>query len=108
MLKKCANPGCDKPFRRLEDGKLFLVEVEASPTPRTAGEGGGLPQLQYYWLCDLCALVLTLSFEAGRGVAAVPLARPIGRRLAALARTGEVVATPSNRHRPQAALGSIE
>ena len=29
-------------------------------------------RIEYYWLCDQCAFVLTLSYEKGRGVVAVP------------------------------------
>ena len=28
MLYKCANEGCNTPFRRLREGKLFQVETE--------------------------------------------------------------------------------
>jgi len=29
-------------------------------------------RVEYYWLCDQCAFALTLSYEKGRGVVAVP------------------------------------
>lgn len=113
MLNKCANPGCVKPFRKLEDGKLFLVEIEASAasvSARAVGEGRLFRHMEHYWLCDPCASVLTLSFEPERGVVAVPLARPMGKRPAASVRSGEVAGTPSNGNygRVQAALGGAE
>jgi len=113
MLNKCANPGCVRPFRKLEDGKLFLVEIEASTasgSARAGAEGGAFRQLEHYWLCDPCASVLTLSFEPERGVVAVPLARQAGKRPAASVRRTEVAGTPSNEdyRRMQAAVGGIE
>ncbi|MGO9124324.1 MAG: hypothetical protein ACLP6G_05485 [Terriglobales bacterium] len=96
MLNKCANPGCTQRFRKLDDGKLFLVEVDvAEASPSARGARGRLSRhLEHYWLCDLCASVLTLSFEQERGVVAVPLARPMGKRPAASVRSGEVAGTP--------------
>ena len=84
MLDHCANPGCARRFRKLEDGKLFLVEVdvdvgEAALPTRAAGAGRFFRHLERYWLCDPCASFLTLTFEQKRGVVAVPLARPLGK-----------------------------
>jgi len=33
MLHKCANPDCVRPFRRLTEGKLFLIEIGGSCPP---------------------------------------------------------------------------
>jgi hypothetical protein len=96
MLDKCANPGCVKPFRKLEDGKLFLVEVdvaEAALSPSGAGTNKVFRHLERYWLCDLCASVVTLSFEPERGVVAIPLARPMGKIPAASVRSSEGIQT---------------
>ena len=75
MLHKCANPACLSPFRKLSQGKLFLVETE----PREGLEGRRANwrgqcshRIEYYWLCDQCAFALTLSYEKGRGVITVP------------------------------------
>jgi hypothetical protein len=110
MLNKCANPGCDRRFRKLEDGKLFLVEVdvaEASLSARGAGAGRISRHLEHYWLCDPCASVLTLSFEPEQGVVAVPLTRPLGKMPAASVRSNEVAGTASTGicDRTQAASG---
>jgi len=97
MLNKCANPGCKVRFRKLDDGKLFLVETglaEASPAARWTGEGRPFRHLEHFWLCDSCATVLTLTFERERGVVAVPLARPAGSKPVTSAGSGEVVGTP--------------
>jgi hypothetical protein len=94
MLDHCANPGCARRFRKLEDGKLFLVEVdvaEAALPNRAAGAGRFFRHLERYWLCDPCASVLTLTFEQNRGVVAVPLAPPVGRIAAGSVRSRGVV-----------------
>ena len=75
MLHKCANPVCLSPFRKLSQGKLFLVETEAreeSGLRRANWRGQPSRRIEYYWLCDQCAFVLTLSYEKGRGVITVP------------------------------------
>ena len=79
MLYKCANPACARPFRRLDEGKLFQVETEYFPAsePRAAlpSRRGRMlrPHIERYWLCDECASALTLTFERGRGIATIPL-----------------------------------
>jgi hypothetical protein len=113
MLNKCANPGCIESFRKLEDGKLFLVEVEASAASldsRAAEDVRFSPHLEHYWLCDLCASALTLIVEQERGVVAVPLARPLGKMPAASVRSGEVAGNPLTRNygRTQSAHGGIK
>jgi hypothetical protein len=75
VLHKCANPVCLSPFRKLSQGKLFLVEAEArerSGLRRARRAGQPSHRIEYYWLCDQCAFVLTLSYEEGQGVIAVP------------------------------------
>lgn len=77
MLRKCANPACLAPFRKLSDGKLFLVEMEpfeGSRMRRGHWRGPSFNRIEYYWLCDPCAFGFTLSYEKGRGV--VTVARP--------------------------------
>ena len=90
MLNRCANPECRTRFRKLEDGKLFLLEAEA-----TAGEGAERRgesrterRLEHYWLCDPCSSVLTLSFERERGVVVVPLTPASWKKPAVSERSG--------------------
>jgi hypothetical protein len=82
MLSQCANPQCSKPFLKLREGKLFLVETEglgrsdaASAAPVRARQ----PQrrVEHYWLCDSCAAQWTLIYDRDRGVALAPLRRPV-------------------------------
>jgi hypothetical protein len=86
MLHKCVNPVCLNLFRCLNDGKLFKVEGEKSVSPNPARSGGiagsGAVILrknqvrvrpQHFWLCDECSSQITLTFESGRGMIAVPI-----------------------------------
>jgi hypothetical protein len=82
MLSRCANVQCAKPFLRLREGKLFLVETERITKP---GESAGPPfirarqqqrQVEHFWLCSECAARYSLIYERERGVALIPLRRP--------------------------------
>ena len=82
MLSQCANVQCSKPFLKLREGKLFLVETDRVARP---GVSAGPPfvrarqqprQVEHYWLCDECAQQWTLLYEPDRGVALAPLRRP--------------------------------
>ena len=82
MLHKCASPACLNPFRKLSQGKLFLVETPPLEGSLTSTRRRGLSnhRVEYYWLCDQCAFAFTLSYEKGRGVVAVPRAQ-IAKRI---------------------------
>jgi hypothetical protein len=78
VLHKCANPSCHQPFRRLSQGKLFQVErayPDSLAVDRPRGGRLSRPprQVEHFWLCDDCCLILTLTFESGRGMVVVPL-----------------------------------
>jgi|SRR5277367_4047419 hypothetical protein len=89
MLSQCANPKCRKPFLKLGEGRLFLVETERVPKP---GESAAPPfvrarQLQrcveHYWLCDGCAVQWTLVSGREHGVALTALRRAVESKDAA-------------------------
>lgn len=93
MLSHCANSQCHKPFLRLREGKLFLVE-----TDRLAKKGEPLSppfvrarqlqrQIEHFWLCDDCAALWTLIYDKDRGVALAPARRPV-TSVAAAAHSG--------------------
>jgi len=82
MLSHCENSQCSKPFLRLREGRLFLVE-----TPGMTRQGGlTIPKVpllrkppqrvEHFWLCDRCASVWTLIQNGTLGIALVPLAQP--------------------------------
>jgi len=87
MLSHCANSQCSKPFLRLGQGKLFLVETEYAKSGElkapTSAHMRQLPRrVERYWLCDQCAEVWTLVHAGNQGIVLVPLPRPIGARVA--------------------------
>ncbi len=90
MLSHCANSQCSKPFLRLRQGRLFLVETECVANPGEAMTAPSSPmpprvrRVERYWLCDECARVWTLVHDRHRGIVLVPLPRPTaGARIAA-------------------------
>ena len=81
MLSQCANSQCSKPFLKLREGKLFLVETEGVLKP---GEPATPPfvrarkqqrLVEHYWLCSDCAVKWTLIYDRERGVSLMPLRR---------------------------------
>jgi hypothetical protein len=85
MLSKCANSECAKPFLKLREGKLFLVETERVTRP---GESVAPPfvrarrqqrLVEHFWLCDECAVHWTLIYDGESGIGLVPLRRGIAK-----------------------------
>jgi len=102
MLHKCANPDCTHPFRKLSEGKLFLVETEAGKArnPKASWDGTSGHHLEYFWLCAGCSQVMTLTYEKARGVVAVHLqipAKPVKSRITGIgkARADRVLEKPA-------------
>ena len=89
MLSHCANSRCSRPFLRLRQGKLFLVETELAAesreltTPSSAQMRLQPRRVERYWLCDECAAVWTLVHDRKQGIVLVPLSRPpVGANIA--------------------------
>lgn len=104
MLAKCANPACSIPFRRLSEGKLFQVETAGSPSEGIYDVRKGKPphRIEHFWLCNQCAVLVTLTFDARVGIVTVPLpARDLTKRVRAIdpARKPPVAARPEESHR---------
>jgi hypothetical protein len=79
MLSRCANSKCSKPFLKLREGKLFLVETERVTKP---GESFPPPfvrarreqrHVEHFWLCDDCALLWTLVYDRECGIVLTPV-----------------------------------
>ena|SRR6266498_1138820 len=87
MLSRCANSNCSKPFLRLREGKLFLVETERlmkagqSAVPPFVRARQQQRCVEHYWLCDDCAKLWTLGYDRERGVALAPLEKPTVRNV---------------------------
>jgi hypothetical protein len=77
MLSKCANPGCPAPFLYLHQGKLFRMDISFEvPVTNAATEGSRLGRRpEFFWLCDQCAVLVTLNYQKGVGITAVPLSK---------------------------------
>ncbi|HXY51769.1 MAG TPA: hypothetical protein VEI01_20140 [Terriglobales bacterium] len=73
MISKCANPACSARFLYLHSGKLFRFEREAQeddgpflgfdPSVRKHSQG-----VEFFWLCEACAAVMTLVYYPRIGV----------------------------------------
>ena len=80
MLSQCANSKCSKPFLRLREGRLFLVETNSlEPSglkKRAATAQRKTPKhIEHFWLCDQCASLWTLVPHTSLGIALIPLNR---------------------------------
>ena len=82
MLSQCANSQCGKPFLKLREGKLFVVEID-----RVARSGEKIPaafasarrqqrSIEHFWLCDECATRWTLIYDRERGITLIARIRP--------------------------------
>ena len=73
MVSKCANPECSAPFLYLHRGKLFRIDTEGrQDRRRNMGNenksGKSMRRIEFYWLCDECAVKMTLAFDKVSGV----------------------------------------
>ena len=76
MVSKCANPGCEAPFRYFHKGKLFrldrLDKERGYDRRRAMGDEREakkpMRHVEFYWLCDDCARNMTLAFDESSGV----------------------------------------
>ena len=81
MLSHCANSRCSKPFLRLREGKLFVVEAgqphypSEPESPPFQQSRHSVRRVERYWLCDQCAAVWTLIYEGTEGIRLTPLPR---------------------------------
>ena len=91
MLSHCVNSQCSKPFLRLREGRLFLVQTGQATEAKTAKARVGAPvrkppqRVEHFWLCDACAPVWTLVQNGTQGISLVPLRQPAGSRKEAMA-----------------------
>jgi hypothetical protein len=72
MLSHCANSQCARPFLRLGEGRLFLVEaegVESGRVPLSPYARRPPRRVERYWLCGQCAELWTLVLRGTDGIA---------------------------------------
>ncbi|HWR14253.1 MAG TPA: hypothetical protein VN577_05470 [Terriglobales bacterium] len=58
MLRKCVNPFCNRPFRYLSQGKLFVVEFPRRAIDHLSHRIAGR---EHFWLCEECAKFMTIA-----------------------------------------------
>ncbi len=80
MLSKCANPSCFALFRYFHQGKLFRMEVEIPEEDRNTVAGDAtkiVRRAEFFWLCDRCAVELTLEYDSRGKVLVTRLAQDL-------------------------------
>jgi hypothetical protein len=80
MVSKCANPNCQTRFLYLHAGLLFRAETDAGEVEAPSfGIDPAIKKpsrrVEFFWLCNECAAVMTLTVTEGAGVTTKPLAR---------------------------------
>ena len=87
MVSKCANPACSTPFHYLREGKIFRMEVEATPptdktglpngniSPFLVGSRKPMLKLEHFWLCGPCSQSMNLLFDKDNGISVIPKVR---------------------------------
>ena len=84
MVGQCLNPLCVASFHYLRGSKLFLVNSHDYRGGRKDVHHRGA---EYFWLCDSCALSMTLNLK-GHKPEVIPLANTGGAE--EFSRTGYV------------------
>jgi len=64
MITKCANPSCDRSFRYLRGGKLFLVEPQPVRPRQEAAFQESFQRSEYFWLCEHCARTMSIALDS--------------------------------------------
>lgn len=83
MVSKCANQNCSATFRYLGKGRLFRFErvlpSALDPAIDDLTNMRKMPSsVEHFWLCEHCAIRMTLTVDANKRVVAVPI-RPFTR-----------------------------
>jgi hypothetical protein len=85
VLHKCANPACSAKFRYVQQGRLFEVETQYFGSPFVDERGKSREarkHVEHYWLCDRCAVHITLRFDQKLGLTTVSSITGAGQTLA--------------------------
>ena len=81
MISRCVNPACSTRFRYLHEGRIFQFEVRSIPVGGVDARSMKPPPqgTEYFWLCDSCALTMTLVLGPDAEIALVPVQRGVGK-----------------------------
>jgi hypothetical protein len=76
VIKKCANPNCNREFRYSREGHLFPYEIKdpeepCHDVPAVICEKKPGRTTVYFWLCEQCCDQFTLQFTVSTGVTLV-------------------------------------
>ena len=78
MLSKCANPGCAATFLYLHQGKLYRLDTNVEAVAGTSAKKPSR-RVEFFWLCNQCAVEVTLGYKRGTGITVVPLPKALAR-----------------------------
>jgi len=78
MVAKCINPYCNRPFRYLDHGKLFVTEYP----PTLAAGPLHVRKREHFWLCEDCSRSMTVAIRHEHDRVAIRIINlsPNGRR----------------------------
>jgi len=95
MVAKCINPYCNRPFRYLSHGKLFVTEY---PPTLSAGVILHTRTREHFWLCEECAKSMTLALRREHGGISVRIVNlsPNGERKLDFVPGQEVASYPTS------------
>ncbi len=63
MVSKCANPSCGESLKYFRGGKLYLFESMPPSSGSGSAFGNGAEHCEYFWLCQRCAIKMTLALD---------------------------------------------
>ena len=81
-LQECES-GVFHRFRYLHEGRIFQFEMTSISVAGGDARGTNSPprRTDYFWLCDACALTMTLVVEPDAAVALVPVLGAVGKSM---------------------------
>ena len=100
MVSKCINPYCNRPFRYLSAGKLFVTEY---PATFAAGVIVHSRTREHFLLCEDCARSMTVAVRREHGGISIRIVNlaPNGERKIDFKPGKEITAIPLSDFRPQ-------
>lgn len=60
MVDHCANPNCCKPLKYLNEGRIYVFEIQDRTNP-LAGLGGFAYRREHLWLCGRCSQAMSIK-----------------------------------------------
>ena len=74
LQSKCVNPECPTLFDWQLHGKFYRFNrdrvrgIDSSSAPSPASGHRDIEHFEHFWLCELCSVAFTLTYEADRGI----------------------------------------